>query len=44
MPVCFKKILEVFKSLSKKVCFVVVLWKLSSQLPEQKEGLFQVIF
>ena len=35
----FKGSLKHINSLSKKVCFVVVVCQ-SSQLPEQKEGLF----
>ena len=42
-PECFdrlsRKFLKHINSLSKKVCFVVVVCH-SSQLPEQKEGLF----
>ena len=42
-PECFdrlsRKFLKHINSLSKKVCFVVVVCP-SSQLPEQKEGLF----
>ena len=37
----FKGGLKHINSLSKKVCFVVVVCQ-SSQLPEQKEGLFRI--
>ena len=44
-PECFdrlsRKFLKHINSLSKKVCFVVVVCP-SSQLPEQKEGLFSL--